>query len=76
MCHVESRHDNHREDRINLEVGVQAGISKSPSWTPYVNDFDEPILFMCGLNEYLREATTAIITGGDIDSTAVFLMVT
>ena len=56
MYHVESRHDNYREDRIwRWECRqVFRNRHQTCSWTSYVNQFDEPILFMCGWNEYLR----------------------
>ena len=56
MYHVESRHDNHREDRIWAWQcrRVFQNRPQTCSWTSYVNEFDQPILFMCGRNEYLR----------------------
>ena len=56
MYHVESMHDNHREDRLWRWECRQLFQNRLPtcSWTPYVNEFDQPILFMCGRDEYLR----------------------
>lgn len=56
MYHVESRHDNYREDRVwRWECRqVFQNRHQTCSWTPYVNQFDKLILFMCGRNEYLR----------------------
>ena len=53
---VESEHDNRREDR-RWRLECRNVVQNSPqtySWTSYVNNFDEPILFMCGRDEYLR----------------------
>ena len=55
MYKVESIHNNHNEDRSwNWECRqvITSGYPKCHN-TGYVNDFDQPMAFTCGPNEYV-----------------------
>ena len=54
LYRLQSAHHNDYEDRY-FDYACRAVTSKSVScsWTGYVNAFDEPISFMCPMNQYL-----------------------
>ena len=57
MYHVESEHHNYYEDRRwrwECRQVFQTDRNQTCSWTPYENEFDQQIIFMCGRDEYLR----------------------
>ena len=56
MYRVESHHNNRREDRQwrwSCRYVVPHYSPQTCRWTGYVNDYDDPMSFTCGSNEYI-----------------------